>query len=109
MEEQEEHRQSRGGSQYSMLEYRMSAMERDVKGMRDLLATYVPQKENDLQLKMIRESVDRIEKSIVDVQKEQKEQKESTDKLLIRVSWGVASAFISIIIAVAISYLTHLP
>jgi outer membrane murein-binding lipoprotein Lpp len=104
------------GNQYNTLTYRVTALERDVTDLRAQIQTYVPQKENELQLSFIRAAVDRIEKDVSSVKtqvtgvdEKVTAQKESQDKLLIRILWGIVSTIIAIVVVVAGYYFTHLP
>ncbi|OLE95648.1 MAG: hypothetical protein AUI84_02840 [Delftia sp. 13_1_40CM_3_66_6] len=98
--------------------YRINALERDIQHLQTQLASYVPARESELQLASIRSTVERIERDLQDTKKEVTglntrltekltEQKESQDKLIIKVLWGIVATVISIVTAVAIYFITH--
>lgn len=100
--------------------YRLLAVEKEVQDLRTQVQTYVPMREHELQLRIIRDAVDRIEKQVTDLatqsgmqQKAQNEQQQSQDKLIIRLQWGIISGIVGLVLAiiggVAIFYFTHLP
>ncbi len=97
-----------------------------VQQLRDQLSQYVPAKENELQLRSIRETVERIEREVsnaknqltdlntklavseVEAQKRDSAQKESQDKLQIRVLGGIVSIFVAILLSIIAAYATHI-
>lgn len=105
---------------------RVNAVEQQVQQVQTQLQQYVPASVNDLQLQSIRSSVDRIERDVSDMkhqltdmntklatqeaeaQKRDAAQRESQDKLQIRVLWFIVSAVITVLMALLIAYLTHL-
>lgn len=102
---------------YPMLAYRVSALEREFKELRE---GYMPRREIDLQLRAINESMGRIEqgqndikKTIMDpdagLQKQIQDQKSSVDTLQIRVLLWAIGIFVALGLAVASNYLIHLP
>jgi len=99
----------------SALQYRMAVLERDVMQLKTQLGSYVPARENDLQLASIRGTVERIEKEVSETKKHLEEmdgrmevQRESQDKLLIKILWGAVSLIIGVLVSLLIAYLTHL-
>ncbi len=108
------------------IQYRLEAVERDVKRVSDQLSTYVPARENDLKLQSIQETVKRIEQDVIkakdelvtlnnkltqqerDSQERDTQQREERDKLQIRVLWFIVSSVIAVALAVLVAYLTHL-
>lgn len=108
------------------LTFRIEILERMVQQLRDQLSQYVPAKENELQLRSIRETVERIEREVsnaknqltdlntklavseVEAQKRDAAQKESQDKLQIRVLGGIVSIFIAILLSIIGAYAAHL-
>lgn len=104
---------------------RISTLEQDVVELKRQLNSFVPLRENDLQLKNIRDSVDRIERDIIDAikqltdvstkmttqdieaQKREAEIRESQTSLQIRVLWGSLSLIIGLLMSVLVGYITH--
>lgn len=113
MQQQPNGQPSAQNAHNAMMNYRINALEQAVKAFGVQLQSYVPRVEYDLQLKGMQESVKRIEVSISDpetgLQAKMQIQKEALDKLLIRILWSIVGGFGSIIIAITIFYLTHLP
>ena len=105
---------------------RINTVETQVKQVQVQLNQYVPTTVNDLQLQSIRAAVDRIERDIAEMKRQFNElntklitqetdakqrdalQRESQDKLQIRVLQGIVTAIITIFLGVIIGYLTHL-
>lgn len=83
---------------YAMLNYRIVALEKDLKSLKDQMQTYVPQTISDLQLKIIHESIGRVESDVKDLY-----------KLVIWIVRGLFGGAGAIIIALAVYYFTHLP
>lgn len=101
--------------QQSPLHFRMMALEKDVTQLKAQLASYVPIRENELQLASIRGTVERIEKEVGETKKHIEEmdermedQREAQDKLLIKILWGAVSLVMGVLVALLIAYLTHL-
>lgn len=112
-------------SDQATLIYRIEALERMVQQLQTQLQQYVPAKENELQLRIIKDTVERIEREVssakaeltnlntkisdseVKSQERYASQRESQDKLQIRVLWGAVSTVIAILVGVIIAYLTH--
>jgi chromosome segregation ATPase len=112
--------------QLSEYKYRFSSLEKDVSEVKQQLRYYVSSKENDLQLKGIQLTVDRIAQDVQEVEKrltginnqltlqEMEGQKQNSDlresqaSLQIRVLWGTVSTIITILTSILIGYLTHL-
>lgn len=98
--------------------FRVNNLEQIVKDLQLQMREYVRTKENDLQLQNIEGTVGRIEREVIDAKKQLVDvnnklitqdatQRESQDKLQIRVLWGIVSAVGAILIAVLIAFLTH--
>jgi chromosome segregation ATPase len=105
--------------------YQMKTMENDIAYLKSQLTLFEPARESDLKLSRINDTVGRIETELSkvkdrlegmntrmvtqeqDTQKRDAEQRESQDKLQIRVLWGIVSTVIAILSAVLIGYLTH--
>lgn len=98
--------------------FRVSNLEQIVKDLHQQMREYVRTKENDLQLQNIEGTVGRIEREVIDAKKQivdvnnklitqDATQRESQDKLQIRVLWGIVSAVGAILVAVLIAFLTH--
>ena len=104
---------------------RIATLEQDVAELKRQLNLFVPLRENELQLKNIRDSVDRIERDIADAkrqlmdvnsrlatqdteaQKRESEIRESQASLQIRVLWGSLSLIIGLLMSVLVGYITH--
>jgi hypothetical protein len=105
--------------------FRIIALERDVANLKNQLNHYVPIRENDLQLKSIRDTVDRIERELQEARRQLEDvnvklikqdreaqerdatQRESQAALQIRVLWGTVSTIIVILTSILIGYITH--
>jgi chromosome segregation ATPase len=112
--------------QMSEYKYRFSSLEKDVSEVKQQLHYYVSSKENELQLKGIQLTVDRIAQDVQDAkkrltevnnqltlqelegQKQNSDLRESQASLQIRVLWGTVSTIITILTSILIGYLTHL-
>lgn len=110
---------------HATLIYRIEALERMVQQLQTQLQQYVPAKENELQLRIIKETVERIEREVgnaklqltdlntklvaseSEAQKRDAAQRESQDKLQIRILWGAISVVITILSLVIVGYITH--
>lgn len=109
------------------LTFRITALEQHVQQLQGELRLYVPQRENELQLKSIQEIVRRIESDVQDAKKQitevygkletqeekarerSEKQRKEQDDLQIRVLWGVVSFVLVVLSGVLIYYFTHLP
>lgn len=107
------------------VEFHVDSAEKNIEQLRSLLANYVPARENDLKLQSIQETVKRIETDVIGAksqltemntklaaqerasQQRDVEQRESQDKLQIRVLWGIVSTIIVILSGILIGYATH--
>jgi len=113
-------------SDFTTISYRLDGVEKQLNMLQGQLHQYVPVRENELQLRGIQDSVRRIEDDVAEIrkqisdmtqkmisqeseaQKRDNAQRESQDKLQIRVLYGVVSIVISVLVALLIAYLTHL-
>jgi chromosome segregation ATPase len=109
----------------SGLLYRIESVERDIVGLRQQLSLYEPTRENEFKLQSIKDTTLRIETELNKVkekiesinarmvmaeretQERDAKQRESLDKIQIRVLWGIVSTVIAILSAVLIGYVTH--
>lgn len=107
------------------VEQQVSQVQAQIHQVQSQLSQYVPASVNDLQLQSIRSSVDRIERDVSDMkhqltdmnvklttqeneaQKRDAEQRESQDKLQIRVLWFIVATVIAVLSGVLIAFLTH--
>lgn len=100
------------------LAYRIASIEQNVQHLQTELRSYVPARENDLQLQSIRSTVERIEgdvkearKQIGDLGTQVTVQRQERDDMLIHVlKWVVitiVSALVTIAIALFIYYFEH--
>jgi predicted nucleic acid-binding Zn-ribbon protein len=112
-------------SQLSEYKYRLAAFEKELSEVKQQLRYYVSVKENDLQLKGIQTTVNRIEQEVqeaqkrigevdnqlvtqeMDAQKQNAALRESQASLQIRVLWGTVSTILTILTSILIGYLTH--
>ncbi len=99
---------------YSGLLYRVETVEKDIAQVKAQLNQYVPMRENDLRLQSISETVRRIEVEVSDTKKQITEmstklaaQRESQDKLQIRVLWGAISLVLGTSSLIVAGYVTH--
>ena len=115
------------GDHLTTVQYRLSVLEKEVQELQMELHSYVPAREHELQLKSIRDAGDRIERDVSEIkrqvtdlntkmgiqdneaQKRDAAQRESQDKLQIRVLWGIVSGVLVVAGGVAVYWLTHLP
>jgi hypothetical protein len=112
-------------SQLSEHKYQLASLEHDLSDVKQKLQYYVSVKENDLQLKGIQTTVNRIEQEVqeakkhigevntqltvqeLDAQKQNAALRESQAALQIRVLWGTVSTILTILTSILIGYLTH--
>ena len=112
--------------QTTEFKYRLESFEKDLLGVKQQLQYYVSAKENDLQLKNIQTTVNRIELEIqdaknrvdqvnkqlttqeIEMQKQSSELRDSLSRLQIRILCGTVSTILTIFTSVLIGYLTHL-
>jgi len=106
--------------------YRMTAMEQDVTQLKAQLALYEPTRENDLKLQRINDTVQRIETELVRCKdkletmsttiaaqelsaiERDTQNKDSLNKIQIRVLWFVVSAIFLAVLSFIGVYLSHL-
>jgi chromosome segregation ATPase len=104
--------------QFAMLLFRIGALEQSMKELQAQLRSYVPLRENDLQLETIKNTVGRMEQDLADAKRQLVELnsklatqaadlRESQDKLQIRVLWFIVSTIILILVGVLVGVLTH--
>jgi hypothetical protein len=105
--------------------YRIEVLERLFHDLQAQLQQYVRASENNLHLQAIKETVLRIEQELglaknqltelnaklavseVEAQKRDAAQRESQDKLQIRILWGAVSVVVTILSLVIVNYVTH--
>lgn len=105
--------------------YKIERLEIEVAAIKVQLERYVPVKENELQLRYIKEALERIERDVQlskgqleemtnkvilaerEAQKRDSAQRESQDALQIKVLWGTVSTVMAVLIAVLVGYITH--
>lgn len=90
------------------LEYRVKSIEVNVQQLQQELRSYVPTNVNDLQLQSIRSTVERIENDVKDLNTQLSNQIKQQDQLQIRILKYFVITVISILVALLISYLTHI-
>lgn len=106
--------------------YRIESLERLFHDLQQQLQQYVRSSENNLHLQAIRETCERIERELTlaknqltdlntrlvvsesEAQKRDAAQRESQDKLQIRILWGAVSVIITILSLVIVGYLTKI-
>lgn len=98
----------------SMFAYRLDGLEKDIERLNMQLSNYVPVRENELKLQSIQDIVKRIESEITgaklqltDINKQLDKQRESQDKLQIRMLYGVVATVVTVLSGVLIGYITH--
>jgi hypothetical protein len=102
----------------SMLAFRLDSLEKrlekDVERLNMQLSNYVPVRENELKLQSIQDIVKRIEAEItdskqqmIDISEKLDKQRESQDKLQIRMLYAVVTTVITVLSGVLIGYITH--
>jgi chromosome segregation ATPase len=101
-------------SDMSTLAYRISSLEQHVQQLQSELRTYVPARENELQLQSIRSTVERIEgdvkearKQVTDLNEKLETQNKETDKLQINVLKWAIGIVVTVLVALLIAHLTH--
>jgi hypothetical protein len=113
-------------SDFSTISYRLDGLEKQLTLLQGQLHQYVPVRENELQLRSIqdtvrdtRDDVAEIRKQISDMSQKMIEQekaarerdnqqRESQDKLQIRVLWFIVSSVVVLLSGVLVGFLTHL-
>ncbi len=95
--------------------YRLEAAEKDIAQVKVQRGLYVPARENELRLQSIQEAVRRIESDVSESKKQLTDmtvklaaQRESQDKLQIRVLWGAVSLILGTASLIVAGYATHL-
>lgn len=110
---------------FSTLTFRLDGIEKQLNTLQGQFSLYVPQRENELQLRSIETSVHEIKSDVAEIRKQISDmtqkminqeteaqrrdnaQRESQDKLQIRVLYGIVSVVVSVLVALLIAYLTH--
>lgn len=82
------------------LTYRLSALEQNVQQLQTELRTYVPARENDLQLQSIRSTVERIESDVKDAKKQVTDLAAKQDNVLISVLRYIVGTIIGLAVLV---------
>jgi len=101
------------------LSFRLVALEKELSDVKKQLSMYVPLRENDLQLKVIHDTVDRIEQQLTslgekilaqefEMQKREAAAQRSQASLQIKILWGTVSTIIGLLMSVLVGYITHL-
>lgn len=91
----------------SALTYRLTALEQHVQQLQTELRTYVPARENELQLQSIRSTVERIESDVKEAKKQVTDLATKQDNLLISVLRYVVVTFVGIVVTVATALLIY--
>jgi hypothetical protein len=103
----------------SEISFRLDALEKELQDVKLQLNTYVPFRENELQLKIIRDTVDRAEQQLAslsekilaqefEVQKREAATQRSQASLQIKILWGTVSTIVGLLTSVLVGYITHL-
>jgi DNA repair exonuclease SbcCD ATPase subunit len=113
-------------NEFTTLGYRIDSVERQIQQLQGQLHLYVPQRENELQLRAIQDTVHRIEGDVAEIRQKMNEitativkqeqdaqsrdaqQRESQDKLQIRVLWFLVSVVVTILTGILVGYIIHL-
>ncbi len=101
------HQQQPQQSDMSTLSYRLSTLEQHVQQLQTELRTYVPVRENELQLQSIRSTVERIESDVKEAKKQATELATKQDSILINVLRYVVITFIGVVVAVVTAVLIY--
>ncbi len=117
--------------------FRLDVLERVVQQLKDQLNSYVPVRENDLQLRIIRETVERTEKEVnsikiqieheedytkhqlgeltvkingleIELRERDSKQRENQNKLQIQALSGIVGSIIFLLSSIIIAYITHI-
>lgn len=95
----------------STLSYRITSLEQHVQDLQIELRTYVPARENDLQLQSIRSTVERIESDVKEAKKQVTDLANKQDSILISVLRYIVVTIVGIVVTLAtgllIYFLTH--
>lgn len=102
----------------SVLFFRITSLEQQLKLVQDQLKSYVPQRENELHLQSIQGTVSRIEHDVVSVKTRleaqeretreyEEQQRESQAALQIKVLWGIVSLVLVSGTGIFTGYVTH--
>ena len=112
--------------QVALLQFRVDALERTVSGFNQQLNSYVRERENDLKLKILQDTANHIEDEVNglkkdirsqgeevkmlkdELQKRDASQRESQDKLQIRVLVWAVGIFMSIVLLLLAAYFSHI-
>ncbi|GAC1362824.1 MAG: hypothetical protein NVS2B12_13260 [Ktedonobacteraceae bacterium] len=105
-------------SSIATVQFRVGSLERELENVKRQLSLYVPTRENELQLKVINETVNRIEKDLASlsrkfiIQELEDQKREATlqrnqANLQIKILWGAVSTIVGLITSVLVGYLTH--
>jgi transposase len=103
----------------STVSFRLVSLEKELMEVKKQLNMYVPLRENDLQLKTIHETVDRIEKQLAglgekilaqefEMQKREAAAQRRQASLQIKILWGTVSTIVGLLTSVLVGYITHL-
>jgi hypothetical protein len=113
-------------SDFSTISYRLDGLEKQLTLLQGQLHQYVPVRENELQLRSIQDSVRDIRDDVSEIRKQigdmtqkmieqekaarerDNQQRESQDKLQIRVLWFIVSSVVVLLSGVLVGFLTHL-
>jgi len=103
----------------SEISFRLDSLEKELSDVKKQLSMYVPLRENDLQLKVIRDTIDRIEQQLTsleekilaqefEMQKREAAAQHSQASLQIKILWGTVSTIIGLLASILVGYITHL-
>lgn len=92
----------------TVLMYRITTLEKDMQLLQTELRTYVPQRENDLQLKIIQETVHRIEGDVQDIRKRLENQGQKTNDIQFGALKWALSIGVSVLVGVLIAVLANI-
>lgn len=112
-------------NEFNTISYRLDSVEKQLLQLQGQLSLYVPQRENELQLQRIQDSVRDIKDDVAEIRKQMQEisqkliaqesesqrrdadQRERQDKMQIRALWAIVSVVLTIIAGVLIFYITN--
>ncbi len=101
------------------VDFRFTVLGKELDDIKKRLDMYVPLRENDLQLRVIHETVERTEKQLaslsekilaqeLELQRREASAQRSQANLQIKILWGTISTIIGLMISVLVGYITHL-
>jgi hypothetical protein len=112
-------------NEFNTISYRLDSVEKQLLQLQGQLSLYVPQRENELQLNRIQDSVRDIKDDVTEIRKQMQEisqkliaqeseaqrrdaaQRERQDKMQIRALWAIVSVVLTVIGGCLIYFITN--